>query len=82
VGIIVSSSGEALGLGVGVGMSVCAWTAAASKQIENPIHRFETLAGATRPLQRHFSQITVKLIQLICVNLRNLRTILFLARSD
>jgi hypothetical protein len=62
VGTIVSSSGEPLGLGAGVGMSVCAWVAAASTEIDNPIQRFETLVVATRPLQRRFSKIRVTLI--------------------
>jgi hypothetical protein len=43
-------------------MSVCAWVAAASTEIDNPIQRFESLAVAARPLQRRFSKIRVKVI--------------------
>jgi hypothetical protein len=42
VGMIVSSSGEALGLSAGVGISVCARAVAASAKIDNAIERSRT----------------------------------------
>jgi len=38
VGMIVSSSGEALALGAGVGISVCARVVADNAKIDNAIH--------------------------------------------
>jgi len=40
--MIVSSSGEALGLSAGVGISVCACVVADSAKMDNAIHRSPT----------------------------------------